>query len=141
MSEGFYIGCLIGAIVASVMLIGGLWVAQLLDCKKREQEIQARLTRAIAKIAENETLLQQEMSHSSKVESDLQFTRQICGAAIEQTLVYFEQNPAIWGEKDRSKIMQELYSALEYTGKDRTAPVALLQHFNGGDNEQPTYTG
>lgn len=138
MTEGFYIGCLIGAIVTAVMLIGGLWVAQLLDCKKREQEIQARLTRAIAKIADNETLLQQEMSHSSKAESDLQFTKQICSQAIEQTLVYFEQNPAIWGEKDRSRITDELYSALEYIGKERTAPVALLEHLNGGEHDEST---
>lgn len=134
MSEGFYIGCLIGAIVTATMLIGGLWISQVLDRNRREQEIQARLTRALSKISENEAILQQELSHSSKVESDLTFTKQVCGQAIEQTLVYFEQNPAIWGEKDRSRITDELYSALDYIGKERTAPVALLEHYNGGEH-------
>lgn len=134
-------GVLVGSTgMASLIYLGAL-VFRYLSNRSKEVEIQARLNRAVSTIAQNETLLQQEMSHSSKVESDLQFMQQICGAAIEQTLVYFEQHPAIWGEKDRSKIMQELYSALEYIGKGRTAPVALLQHFNGGNNEQPSYTG
>lgn len=143
MNEGFLIGCLIGGIVMTVLILGGLGFAQWMDKSKREEEIQARLNRALDKIREKECILEQEVSYSAKVASDLAFTKQICGTAIEQTLAYLEQTPSIFGDKKRTKIIQELNETLVYTGKERTQPVALLEHIlsNGGSNEQSAING
>ena len=100
----------------TILVFGGLGLAQWLDKSRREEEIQARLNRALDKIREKECILEQEVSHSAKVESDMAFTKQICGTAIEQTLVYLEQTPAIFGDKKRAKIIQELHETLTYTG-------------------------
>lgn len=134
MSGELLIGVLIGSLVTSILLIGGLWVAQLLDRSGKEKEIQARLNRACRTIEENETLLQQTMEENSKLVSDYNIMRQVCGDITETTLVYFENNPAIFGERDRAKLVEELYTVLEYCGRNRTQPVALLEHLNGGSN-------
>lgn len=118
----------------------GVLILRVLSRKGEEEKIQARLNKVLREIQEKETILQQELSHSSQVESDLAFMKLVCGRVIENTLVYFEQNKVIWGEKERDSIVAELHEALNYTGKERVTPVALLQHFNGGDHEQPTYT-
>ena len=143
MNESFLIGCLLGGLAMTILVFGGLGLAQWLDKSRREEEIQARLNRALDKIREKECILEQEVSHSAKVESDMAFTKQICGTAIEQTLVYLEQTPAIFGDKKRAKIIQELHETLTYTGKERTQPVALLEHIvsNGGSNEQSAING
>ncbi len=140
MAEGFLTGCLVGMVFMAVLLIVGLWVAQILDRSGREKEIQARLTHVLSKIEENEAILQQTLDENSKLASDFRFMSQICGTAIESALVYFEQNPVIWGEKNRDKIVAELHEALHYAGKERVTPLALLEHHltNGGMNEQST---
>jgi hypothetical protein len=131
-------GVLIGASGMGALTFVCFLVVRLVSRADREREIQARLNRALNSIRDKENILQQEISHSSKVESDLQFTRQICGATIEQTLAYFEQTQAIFGDKKREKIIAELHQTLAYTGKQRTEPIALLSHIltNGGDHEQ-----
>ena len=133
-------GVLVGSVGMGALIYLGAIVMRYVSRHDREQEIQSRLTRALAKIRDNEIMLEREILHSDKVESDFKAMKLVCGKTIENTIVYFEQNPAIWGEKGRAQIVDELYSALEYTGRERKPPVALLEHFNGGDNEQPSYT-
>lgn len=133
-------GILVGAVGMGVLIYLGVLILRVLSRKGEEEKIQARLNKVLREIQEKETILQQELSHSSQVESDLAFMKLVCGRVIENTLVYFEQNKVIWGEKERDSIVAELHEALNYTGKERVTPVALLQHFNGGDHEQPTYT-
>ncbi|MBX2989489.1 MAG: hypothetical protein KF802_16490 [Bdellovibrionaceae bacterium] len=133
-------GILVGAVGMGALIYLGVLILRVLSRKGEEEKIQARLNKVLREIQEKETILQQELSHSSQVESDLAFMKLVCGRVIENTLVYFEQNKVIWGEKERDSIVAELHEALNYTGKERVTPVALLQHFNGGDHEQPTYT-
>jgi len=132
-------GAVIGGVVMTVLIFGGLGFAQWLDKSRREEEIQARLNRALKKIEQNDSLLQQEISLNSQITSEFAFAKHICATAIEQTLAYFEQTPAIFGDKNRDKIKQELHETLGHIGRNRKEPIALLEHIlsNGGDHEQP----
>ena len=132
------VGIIIGSVGMAIIIFLGLWVAQFLDRSHREMEIQARLNRAIATIERNEMLLQSSINENSKLSSDLNFMRKVCGASIEQTLAYFEQTPAIFGDRNREKIIAELHETLVYTGRSRVEPIALLEHMltNGGEYEQ-----
>lgn len=123
-----------------VLIYLGVLILRVLSRKGKEEEIQARLNRARDKIKTSLAMLEEAESVISKMQSDFDFMKLACGRVIENTLVYFEQNKVIWGEKERDSIVAELHEALNYTGKERVTPVALLQHFNGGDHEQPTYT-
>ena len=139
MSADILWGVVLGFLLATVLIFAGLGLAQWLDKSKREQEIQARLNRASNKIQENETLLQNSLNENSKLSSDLQVMRKVCGDMAEDALVYFEQNPVIFGERNRDRIVGVLHEVLAYAGRSRTTPVALLEHhINGGSNEQST---
>ena len=138
MSADILWGVVLGFLLATVLIFAGLGLAQWLDRSKREQEIQARLNRASNKIQENETLLQEALSEKSKLVSDLQVMRKVCGDMAEDALVYFEQNPVIFGERNRDRIVGVLHEVLAYAGRSRTTPVALLEHLNGGSNDQST---
>lgn len=131
-------GILVGGVGMGALVYVGAVIIKVSSRKQKEEEIQGRLNRILRQLQQKETLLQQEISYSSRLESDYNLIRQVCGQTMEQTLAYFEQHPAIWGEKNRDKIIGELHAALEYTGKERVAPVALLTHMNGGENEQST---
>lgn len=130
-------GVLFGGLLFTVVIFAGLGLAQWLDRSKREEEIQARLTRLQRKAENMNALLEKSYNENSAISSDLQFTRQICGSTIEQTLAYFEQSPKMFGDKKRELIIAELHQTLTYTGKTRVEPIALLEHIltNGGDNE------